>query len=155
MSAFARSLAELRAARDIAGLVATVPYFRFLGLTAIEVDGELRTVLPADPKLIGNPLVPALHGGVIGGFLEATAILQLLLATDTDRVPRTIDIGIDFLRSARPVETFARATIARHGRRVANVQAFAWQDDPARPVTVMHGHFLLAERESRASTSSA
>jgi len=146
MTGFAAALDRLRATRDVAGLVAAVPYFRFIGLTAIDLDGELTTVLPADPRLIGNPLVPALHGGLIGGFLEATAILHLLLATDTGRVPKTIDIGIDFLRSARPVETFARATIARHGRRVANVRAEAWQDDPARPVTTLHGHFLLAEK---------
>ncbi len=146
MSAMSEKLVELRAARDVAALAAAIPYCRFIGLRAELVGDELRTSIAADPKLIGNPMLPALHGGVIGGFLEATAILHLLLSTETDRVPKTIDIGIDFLRSARPVETFARAIVARQGRRVANVRAEAWQDDPLRPVTTMHGHFLLAEK---------
>jgi len=133
-----------RTTRQFQPVLDAVPYFRFLGLRVREAGEGLICVLPADPKLIGNPTLPALHGGVIGALLEGAAIVQLMHAAATGMVPKPINISVDYLRSARPVETFARGIITKHGRRVANVRVEAWQDDPARPVAAAHGHFLLA-----------
>ncbi|MBP6818084.1 PaaI family thioesterase [Ferrovibrio sp. MS7] len=134
---------EARQAEDYARFVQAVPYLRFLGLSVRKGAEGPVCVLPADPKLIGNAQLPALHGGVIGALLESAAIIQLIFAAETDTIPKIIDLSVDYLRSARPVETFARATITKHGRRVANVRAEAWQDDPAKPVAAAHAHFLL------------
>lgn len=139
--------ALIRAARehrDISGFLQAIPYFRFLGLTVREdAEGSPLCVLPADPKLIGNARLPALHGGVVGALLESAAIVQLIWSAETDAIPKIIDLQVDYLRSARPVETFARAIITKHGRRIANVRAEAWQEDPAKPVAAAHAHFLL------------
>lgn len=130
--------------RDISGFLQAIPYFRFLGLTMREdAEGNPLCVLPADPKLIGNSRLPALHGGVVGALLESAAIVQLIWSAETDTIPKIIDLQVDYLRSARPVETFARAVITKHGRRIANVRAEAWQEDPAKPVAAAHTHFLL------------
>lgn len=138
-------IAEARATKNFGVFLQAVPYLRFLGLDLREgADGALLCVLPADPKLIGNARLPALHGGVVGALLESAAIVQLIWSAETDAIPKIIDLQVDYLRSARPVETFARAVITKHGRRVANVRAEAWQDDPARPVAAAHAHFLLA-----------
>lgn len=143
---YEKLIAEARAQRDFTPFLNAVPYFRFLGLSVKpgETEGELICVLPSDPKLIGNARLPALHGGVVGALLESAAIVQLIWSAETDRIPKIIDLQVDYLRSARPVETFARAVITKHGRRVANVRAEAWQDDPAKPVAAAHAHFLLA-----------
>ena len=87
--------------------------------------------------------LPALHGGVVGALLEAACIAQLIWQSDSLTVPKTINITVDFLRSARPVETYAKANVTREGRRVANVRVEAWQDDPLNPVAAAHAHFLL------------
>lgn len=130
--------------RDISEFLRAIPYFRFLGLTVREdAEGNPLCVLPADPKLIGNARLPALHGGVVGALLESAAIVQLIWSAETDAIPKIIDLQVDYLRSARPVETFARAIITKHGRRIANVRAEAWQEDPAKPVAAAHAHFLL------------
>jgi uncharacterized protein (TIGR00369 family) len=110
----------------------------------IELDGAAVTgVLPFAPHLIGNPILPALHGGVVAAFLELTAIAQLAQAAGEDAQPRTVDVTVDYLRSSRAADTFARAEILRMGRRVANVRAIAWQGDERRPVATLRGHFLL------------
>lgn len=142
---FEKLIAEARAQRNFAPFLAAVPYFRFLGLSVKrgESDDELICVLPGDPRLIGNPRLPALHGGVVGALLESAAIVQLIWSAETDQIPKIIDLQVDYLRSARPVETYARAIITKHGRRVANVRAEAWQDDPDKPVAAAHAHFLL------------
>jgi uncharacterized protein (TIGR00369 family) len=140
-------LAELRRTRDFERLLAAIPYVRLLGVRATVQDGDLVTKMPGSQHLIGNPVLPALHGGTVGALLESTAILKLLMDSDTSSVPKTITLTVDYLRSARLAETSARAIITRLGRRVANVQIRAWQDAEERPVAVAHAHFLLRSSE--------
>lgn len=136
-------IAAARGAKDFARFVEAIPYLRFLGLTVRPDEAGPVCVLPANPSLIGNMRLPALHGGVVGALLESAAIVHLVWSADTDAIPKIIDLSVDYLRSAKPVETYARAIITKHGRRVANVRAEAWQDDPAKPVATAHAHFLL------------
>ena len=120
-----------------------IPYARFLGVGIERRDGVLECVLPFRPELIGNPILPAVHGGVLGAFLELTALLRLLDESGAEKVARPINFAIDYLRSAGPTTTRARADIFKLGRRIAVVHAVAWQDDPARPVASGNGKFLL------------
>lgn len=136
-------IAAAREARDYSRFMQAIPYFRFLGLSVRDGEAGPVCVLPADPKLIGNAQLPALHGGVVGALLESAAIVHLIWSAEADTIPKIINLSVDYLRSARPVETFARAIVTKHGRRIANVRAEAWQDDPARPVAAAHAHFLL------------
>ena len=120
-----------------------VPYCAWLGLAARIEDGVLVLDMPFDAKLIGNPVLPALHGGVIGSLLETAAIIQILWGTGAAALPKPVDITIDYLRSGRAVASHARAYLARQGRRVVNARADMWQEDPAKPVASFRGHFLL------------
>ena len=132
---------------DFQALLDSIPYVRFLGIRGERRGNELTVVLEFGEHLIGNPRLPALHGGVIGAFLETAAIIQLVWESDSPTLPKTIDIAIDYLRSGRPQDTYARATITKHGRRVANVRVEAWQDDRLHPIAAAHGHFLLKPRD--------
>ena len=139
-------LKELRAegkGQDMAAVLERIPYARFLGMEVDRKGNELTTVLPFQDHLIGNVALPALHGGAIGAFLEFTAVIQLLFDTESERLPKTVDISIDYLRSGRPRPTYGRAVVTKHGRRVANVRAEAWQDDRSKLIATATGHFLL------------
>ena len=139
-------LAELRAqgrGRDMGAVVAAIPYARFLGVQVQQLGNEVITVLPFKEELVGNPILPAIHGGVIGAFLEITAVLQLLFETECERLPKTVDVNFDYLRSARAVTTYGRAIVNRRGRRVANVRSELWQEDRERPIALSQGHYLL------------
>lgn len=120
-----------------------LPYAGFLGLRAEEADGELLGVMPFADHLVGNPTIPALHGGAIGAFLELTATAELARRSG-GRPPRTIGVTVEYLRSGRAHDTYARAEVKRMGRRIANVSVEAWQADRARPIALLHGRFLLA-----------
>jgi uncharacterized protein (TIGR00369 family) len=143
----AQGLAELvraaRAANDVNRFVAAIPYARFLGITASAEAGVLTARLANSDKIIGNPALPAIHGGVVGALLETTAILQLLWTLESIRIPKTITITIDFLRSAGAHETLARAEVTKLGSRVANVRAYAWQGDMANTVAGANANFLV------------
>ncbi len=142
-------------ARDerLAELLASIPYARFLGMTARLSGEEMTAVLPFSPHLVGNTQLPALHGGVLGAFLEMTALIQLFLREPLRRQPRTIDITIDYLRPGRPLTTYARAEVRKLGRRIANVQVEAWQETRAAPIAALRGHFMLSSAESRPTTA--
>ena len=129
---------------DVAALMAAVPYCEFLGLKASLRGDEVVLEMPFDPKLIGNPGIPALHGGVIGSLLETAAIAQAIWSTRAARIPKPVDFTVDYLRTGRAVTSYAKARLARQGRRVVNVHAEMWQEDEARPVASLRGHFLLA-----------
>lgn len=125
-----------------------IPYASFLGVRAELKGDELTLILPYSEHLVGNPLLPALHGGVVGALMELTAITQLAITSKSEKFAKTIDIGVDYLRSGKPVDTYARARVVKIGRRIANVQAEAWQNERTQPIAAMHGHFLVAEGES-------
>jgi uncharacterized protein (TIGR00369 family) len=132
-------------------LVEGIPYLRFLGLRFEAAGEELTTVLPFRPMLIGNPMIPALHGGVTAAFLEATAVLGLVWTglgngEAPGALPKTIDLTVDYLRAGRPADAFARARISRSGRRYASVRVEAWQDAPDRLFAEASGHFLMPDR---------
>jgi acyl-coenzyme A thioesterase PaaI-like protein len=134
---------EARKSGDPSRLNDIVPYSKFMGITMSLIDGELRGRMAYAPHLVGNSSLPALHGGTLAALLESTAIFQILWDAETVVLPKTINVTIDYLRSGKPVDTWARGIITRHGRRVANVRAEAWQDDPASPIAIAHAHFLI------------
>ena len=146
MEILQRALVEGRKP-DLAALIAKIPYCRFLGVEVDLKGHEITTIMKFQPSLIGNPVLPALHGGVLGAFLEITAIVQVVFETESVELPKPVDINIDYLRSGRPVDTYARAIITKHGRRVCNVRAEAWQDAFEKPIAALHGHFLVATPE--------
>lgn len=120
-----------------------IPFARFLNLKLELAGNELTTHMPFSPHLIGNPMLPALHGGVIGAFLEMTSVAQLAVFETFDHIPKPVDVSVQYLRTGKPIDTFARARINRMGRTVANVEAWAWQEMREQPIATLQAHFLI------------
>lgn len=137
-------ISAMNTIEDLQRAIAAIPYAKFLGIECQESDHEPLFILPYQQANIGNPRLPALHGGVIGGFLENAAILHLMWVREVVGVPKIVDFSIDYLRSAGPQDLFARCEIVRQGSRVANVLITAWQNDVSRPVSTARAHYLLA-----------
>lgn len=152
--------------RDAAlkALVEGVPYIQFLGIQFERRGDELTAILPFQEMMIGNPILPALHGGVTAAFLEVTSVISLSWAYLWDdlesgaldlqgiapealpRLPKTADFTVDYLRSGLPRDAYARATINRRGRRYASVHVAAWQDNRDRLYAQATGHFVMPQR---------
>lgn len=121
-----------------------IPYARFIGAQVEQTASGMEFLLPFREDLVGNPALPALHGGLLGAFLELSALLRLIQESGTTGIPKPINFSVDYLRSAGPKDTHARATIFKLGARIANVHVIAWQDNEARPVVAGNGKFLLS-----------
>ena len=142
-SALGEVLAQARATQNWDLLLDAIPYARFLGLRA-ETRGELvRLHLPFKQSLVGNPRLPALHGGVVGACLEMAALLQILQQRGVSQVPKTVDFTVEYLRAARGEDLFAEADVQRLGRRIVNVRMRAFQTSPEEPIALGRGNFLV------------
>jgi uncharacterized protein (TIGR00369 family) len=120
------------------------PYAELLGLsTRRAADGSLLWVMPFRDEVVGRP--GFLHGGAIAGLLEFAAFGTLYdaLADAQGVTAKPINISVDFMRGGTGVETYAAATVTRLGKRVANVEARAWQQDRAKPIAAARMNLLL------------
>jgi len=124
-------------------LINLIPYAKMLGIKAEFSEKGLLLILPFAKSNIGNPTLPALHGGAIGGFMEVCAMAELRRRTPNLPFAKPIGVNIDYLRRGKPEKTFARADIFKEGSRVSNVRVRAWQDSMDRPIAALSGHFLL------------
>lgn len=145
MSAFMQSFLALRERKDYAGIIETIPYAKLLGVEFEETgEDSLLFRLPFYEHNIGNTLLPALHGGLIGGFLENAGLIHLMWVRATLEPPKVVDISFDYLRSGRPQTLYAQCQLTKQGKRVANMLIESWQGDRSKPVAVARAHFLLS-----------
>lgn len=132
-----------RETRDLRLLADAIPYAKMMGIQLSAEGATIRSRMPFAEHLIGNPLLPALHGGTLGALLEHTAVFELLWDEDIVPIPKIINITVEYLRPGRPLDTYATAIVTKQGRRVANVHARAWQEGEDRPIATANAHLLL------------
>lgn len=163
----AAGIRAAQASGDLKPLIGMVPYFRWLGLRAEwreknhdgkhggnhggkqdggkegEQGSEIITILPFQDMLIGNPMLPALHGGVTGALLESAAMVSLIGTMKQPNLPRIINFTVEYLRPGRPEDCFATGIVTKQGRRVATVRAMAWQRDREKLFATASAHFMM------------
>lgn len=120
-----------------------IPYARVIGVECERFGEEMIFRLPQNPDNIGNPTIPAIHGGVIASFMELTAAFELTLQLEHPALAKIIDFSVDYMRAGRDRDTFAMCKIERQGRRVGNCTITAWQDRKSHPIASARAHFLL------------
>lgn len=143
----------------IDAVLAQMPYGATIGMGVHAVeDAALVCHLPHNPNLIGNAELPALHGGALSSFMEMAATLEVArrqlahidigaasdLAEISAAVPVPLNVTVQYLRSAKDMDCYARAEILKLGRRSNTVFCRLWQDDEAKPVASMTGVFVSA-----------
>ena len=120
-----------------------IPYASFIG-AQVKVDNNQQLYwLEERPTNIGNPSLPAIHGGVIGGFLELSAAVEVLYSLDIASVPKVVDFSLDYLRAGRYKTIYARCNVLRQGKKLINVTASAWQENENTPIATARCHFLI------------
>ncbi len=136
-------LTQARTDGDWSALVQWMPFAKFLKLR-IDADAEhFACTLPFEERLIGNPRVPALHGGAIGGFLECAGMFYLLWHMESTALPKIVNFSFDYLRTGKPEDVHANVHMVKQGQRIAHLRIEAWQASPDKPIAIGHGNFLL------------
>jgi len=120
------------------------PYARLLDLRFVDGDDGGHVVMPFGNDVLGRP--GFLHGGAIAGLLEFAAFTALARALGQEQATmKPVTITVDYMRGGAEAlgDTYAAALIERLGKRIANVEAFAWQADRSKPIAAARINFLL------------
>ncbi len=120
------------------------PYAQTMGFEEQrDADGRLVIAMPYSDGVRGRP--GFVHGGALAGLLEtiAYATLSEALGEDDRPVIKPVNVTATYMRGAVEMTTYARATIERLGKRIANIEAIAWQDDINKPVAMAQINVML------------
>jgi uncharacterized protein (TIGR00369 family) len=96
-----------------------IPFNSVLGIQIVELSpGRATLAIPFRPELVGDPVRPALHGGVISALADTCGGCTVWSAVgDGDRVS-TIDLRVDYLRPGKLEDLHATGVVLRVGNRV-------------------------------------
>jgi uncharacterized protein (TIGR00369 family) len=100
-----------------------IPFNKFLGIQCSTIgDGFARLELPWRPEFVGDPMRPAMHGGVISTMADVAGGMAVWTSlNDPHARVSTIDLRVDYLRPGRLATLVAEAHVVRRGNRVAFV----------------------------------
>lgn len=97
-----------------------IPFNKWLGMKIENMErGHVTASIPWRPEIIGDPTVPALHGGVIGAVADATGGIAVwtTLENPASRVS-TVDMRVDYLRPGKQEKLIAVGHVVRTGARL-------------------------------------
>ena len=130
-----------------------IPFNRFLGLRVLHVErGRVEMEIPWRAELIGDPMKPAVHGGVISTLADTAGGMAIWTALESPAQQRvsTIDLRIDYLRPGRPEALVAEAVVVRAGRSVGVADIRVYQPS-SRTEIIATGKGVYAIKTPRAS----
>ena len=134
----------LKEKNDFTAISQLIPYSGVIGLDCKLENHVIVTQLKNLKSNIGNYQLDVLHGGAISALLEHSAILQLIYEMHIKKLPKIINITVEFIRPGKAKNTFASAKTIKLGQNVANMRSHAWQSNPEKIVAIAHSHFLLS-----------
>ena len=131
-------------------MMAASPYARALGAELLEVEpGAARLGLAYQEAFVGDPETGVIAGGIVTALLDQTCGYAVWSALDAFAPIATLDLRIDYMRTARPREGLqARAECYKLGRAIAFVRGLAFETDPADPVAAAQGVFVLTGKDA-------
>ncbi len=125
------------------------PYSDAIGVVVDhEEDGRPVMAMDFGTQVMGRP--GYLHGGAISGLMEMAAVAALRAELERRGEAmrlKPVNIQVEFMRGGTEQRTFAMGQVTRAGRRVALVNAEAWQEDRTRPIALAQMKFLLNPAE--------
>lgn len=108
-------------------LIRVPPFHEWLRLRTTHVEkGHVAILLPYKDELIGNPKIPAIHGGILAGLIDLAGGAAVF--THTNAPTPTIDLRIDYIRPAKQKDTVAEAQVINAGRTIAFVDVQVSQE---------------------------
>ena len=121
------------------------PQARSLNLRLEQIETACAVMrLPYDAKLVGDPATGVIAGGAVTTLLDHTCGQAVLAALNTWAPIATLDLRIDYMRSAEPgLDVFARAHCYKLTRHIGFVRAVAYDRDADDPVAAAQAAFAL------------
>lgn len=106
-----------------------IPFNKFIGLKMDDLnDGYAKAIIEFKPELVGDVRIQAIHGGVISAAMDAVGGMAAITTLNSieDKIV-TVDMRVDYIRSARNTGLIIEANIVRSGNKIitTNMQVFS------------------------------
>lgn len=102
---------------DTARELLDLPFHRANGIEVVSASQEdAHTRWPFEASLVGNPEVPAVHGGVISALADLTGAAPFV--GSLGRYTPTVDLRVDYLSHAGEADLEGYAEVRRQGETV-------------------------------------
>ncbi len=108
-----------------------IPLHVWLGFVVAELEpGRCLVRVPFREEMVGDPVRPALHGGVASTLADAAGGLAVFTRLSARHRTSTVDLRVDFLRPGRVADDlWCSAEVLRMGNRVAVASCEVWQGE--------------------------
>ena len=127
-----------------------LPFNVHLGIKAHHFErGCITLRLEPKPEFVGDPVRPALHGGLIATLADTAAGMAVFSIIKRSYTTSTIDLRVDYLRpGAVDQALFARSKVIRQGRRVCVIHTTLYQEDIETPIAMSSATYSIIEARS-------
>ncbi len=129
-----------------------IPFNKFLGIRVREFfEDGIALELPFRDEFIGDPIRPALHGGVMSTLADVVGgIAVWSKLEDAHARVSTIDMRIDYLRPGKLETVCAEGRVVRLGNRVGVTDMRLYHpSEPAQTIATGKGVYNITVRKSR------
>ncbi len=126
-----------------------IPFNAWLGMKVASLTASTcRVRVPYRPELVGDPLRPALHGGVLSALADTAGGLAVFGAIGTSKARvSTVDLRVDYYAPAELRDVYADATVMRIGNRVGVARILLHHGDPEQIVAEGKGVYNIKKPE--------
>lgn len=113
---------------NLADVMQIAPFHRWLGLKIVQQNNDhLELEMPWRDELVSNPVIGAVHGGILASLIDLTGLYAIIAAGGIAKA--TVDMRVDYHRAATngPLRAFGR--VVKLGKTISTADTRIIDDD--------------------------
>jgi uncharacterized protein (TIGR00369 family) len=129
---------------ELAAMVENSPFHRWLGVQLKRLDTDsIEIAMPWREEFVSHPTIRYTHGGILAALIDLAA--DYAIAAKLGRGVPTVDMRVDFHKTAMPGGLVAKARAIKLGGTLATAEAQVF-DDAGALIASGRGAYLTLQR---------
>ncbi len=113
---------------NLADVMQIAPFHRWLGLKIVQQNNDqLELEMPWRDELVSNPVIGAVHGGILASLIDLTGLYAIIAAGGVARA--TVDLRVDYHRAATNGPLRAIGQVVKLGKTISTADTRIIDDD--------------------------